>query len=111
MMNARDPRAARRGLAQIEEEEESSGAGAFGKALVAIVLALVIGAGAAYGYYIYSTPKIPSNVGQPNAAPTSGASGLSVDGHALSARFVQPAVAFVIAPQTLVVGARAGAHA
>lgn len=81
MMNARDPRA-RRGFAQAEEEEESSGAAAFGKALVAIILALVIGAGAAYGYYIYSTPKLPANVGQPSSTSGSGSLGAPYAGHA-----------------------------
>ena len=55
-----------------EEDEETSGAAAFGKALMAIVMALLIGAGAAYGYYVYSTPKIPANISQPSASPTSG---------------------------------------
>jgi len=80
MMDARDPRA-RRGQVEEEEEETSRGA-AFGKAVLAIVLALVIGAGAAYGYYLYSTPKIPTGVSQPNSAPTSGtpASGTPASG-------------------------------
>ena len=69
----RDPRAARRGAPQQEEEEETSSPGAaIGKALMAIVLALALGAGAAYGYYMFSTPKIPANVGQPSSTPAAG---------------------------------------
>jgi hypothetical protein len=80
MMDARDPRA-RRGQVEEDDEETSRGA-AFGKALLAIVLALVIGAGAAYGYYLYSTPKIPAGVSQPNSVPASGtpASGTPASG-------------------------------
>jgi hypothetical protein len=66
----RDPRAARLGAVE-EEEETASGAAAFGKALMAILLALVIGAGGSYGYYIFSTPKAPANVSPPTATPTS----------------------------------------
>lgn len=69
----RDPRAARRGAQQDEEETSSAGA-AIGKALMAMILALVIGAGAAYGYYIVSTPKIPVNNAAPTTTPTTGAS-------------------------------------
>ncbi|MFI5277799.1 MAG: hypothetical protein ACHQ1E_11060 [Ktedonobacterales bacterium] len=67
-IDQRDPRA-RRGMPQ-PEEEETSGAAAFGKGLMAIIMALLIGAGAAYGYYVYSTPKLPAGIAQPPAAPT-----------------------------------------
>jgi hypothetical protein len=71
----RDPRAARRGAPQSEEEEETSPGAAIGKGLLAIVLALVIGVGAAYGYYVVSTPKIPvNNAAQPSSTPSPGAS-------------------------------------
>lgn len=68
-IDQRDPRA-RRGMPQ-PEEEETSGAAAFGKGLMAIVMALLIGAGAAYGYYVFSTPKLPAGLAQPPSAPTS----------------------------------------
>jgi hypothetical protein len=74
MAGARDPRAARRGDAATEEDTSSAGA-AFGKALLAIIMGLVIGAGAAYGYYMYSTPKIPASVIQPSTTPASKSSG------------------------------------
>lgn len=101
----RDPRA-RRG-AQVEEEEESSGAAAFGKALMAIFMALLIGVGAAYGYYVYSTPKIPASATQPSASPASGSGGSSQAPAGLTVRQSRPAlglseagptVAFVFAP-------------
>lgn len=60
-------------MEEVEEEEETGSRGAvIGKALLAIGLALVVGAGAAYGYYVFSTPKVPANAGQPNATPVSG---------------------------------------
>lgn len=65
----RDPR---RGAA--EEDEDTSPAAAFGKAVMAIILALMIGAGLAYGYYVYSTPKLSTNNAQP-AQPAGASSG------------------------------------
>lgn len=65
----RDPRAARFGAVE-DEEETTSGAAAFGKALMAILLALVIGVGASYGYYVFSTPKAPPSVSPPTATPS-----------------------------------------
>lgn len=101
-IDQRDPRA-RRGMPQ-PEEEETSGAAAFGKGLMAIFMALLIGAGAAYGYYIYSTPKLPAGISQPpaaspttaptvspTAAPTKTATGLR-------STPAQPAYTFVVAP-------------
>ncbi len=84
-----DPRGLRGGQAEDEEEAASRGA-VFGKALLAIVLALVIGAGAAYGYYIYSTPKVPSNAGQPSSAPSG-----DIRGHSMLALDEQPAYVLI----------------
>jgi hypothetical protein len=98
MMSARDPRAARRGQAQVEEEESSRGA-AFGKALLFIVLALAIGAGAAYGYYLYSTPKLPASLSQPATTPGAGATGATgatgarYAGHTIHTAYAQPHIA------------------
>ncbi len=83
MAGARDPRAARRDEAA--DEDATSPGAAFGKALLAIILALLIGAGAAYGYYIYSTPKIPANAAQPSTTPASGSGGSTGGGSVASA--------------------------
>lgn len=91
----------------VEEEEETSGAAAFGKALMAIVMALLIGVGAAYGYYVYSTPKIPASNSQPSASPASGSGGSSLAPADLVTQAARPAIgmsgaapamAFVFAP-------------
>jgi len=71
---------------------------------MAIFMALLIGAGAAYGYYVYSTPKLPAGISQPpaasptaaptvspTAAPTKTATGLRSAPQ-------QPAYTFVVAP-------------
>lgn len=91
----------------VEEEEETSSAAAFGKAVMAILMALLIGVGAAYGYYVYSTPKIPASSSQPSASPASGSGGSSLAPASLVTRQARPAlslsggapaVAFVYAP-------------
>lgn len=86
----------------VEEDEETSGAAAFGKALMAIVMALLIGAGAAYGYYIYSTPKIPANISQPSASPTSGSGGSSLAPVGFVAQQSRPALGLSGAAPTFV---------
>ena len=101
MAGARDPRAARRGFTAVEEDTSSAGA-AFGKALLAIIMGLIIGAGAAYGYYTYSTPKIPASVAQPSTTPASGSGGSLGTGDIAHARYA-PIEASGGSPVTFVV--------
>ncbi len=71
--NARDPRARRLAAAQEEEEEKGSPAAGIAKAIGAIALALVLGVGSAYGYFVFSTPKLnvaPSQQAVPTTQPS-----------------------------------------
>lgn len=72
-IDPRDPRALRRGLVDTSmgsavKDEKKGGVGV-GMAFLIILLMFVIGVGAAFGYWKYSTPKLPVNNGAPAATP------------------------------------------
>lgn len=102
-IDPRDPRSLRRGLldtsASAAVEEKKGGIG-FGAAFLIILLMFVLGVGAAYGYWKYSTPKLPVNNGAPAATPaTTGSPSASPSPSATKHAFAVPSghVAIVIA--------------
>lgn len=53
--------------------EKKSGSG-FGVAVLVMLLMFVVGTGAAFGYWKYTTPKVPSDTSTPSATTTPNAS-------------------------------------
>lgn len=75
-INPRDPRALRRGLVDTSMPpavDKKSGPG-FGVAVLVMLLMFVVGAGGAFGYWKFTTPKLPVNNGAPSATTTPNAS-------------------------------------
>lgn len=71
-VDPRDPRSLRRGLLDTSASaavEEKKGTVGLGSAFLIILLMFILGVGAAYGYWKYSTPKLPVNNGAPAATP------------------------------------------